>query len=171
MEQTKLLSQREEEVIALLLQGKSNKEIALLLGISKRTVEFHLTNIYAKLHVNSRVELILKLGKDTGDNTYKQVESTVDIKDKNVHNGKQPDTQNIWAQSLMKIFSTIKKEFAMTNRIRTILSAVTVLVGIVMMVGGIITDKNGAVVIGMIVSAVAAQQWETSRKQPDQSDK
>ena len=59
----------------------------------------------------------------------------------------------------------------MTNRIRTILSAVTVLIGIVLMVGGIITDKNGAVVVGLIVSAVAAQQWITSRKQPNQSDK
>ena len=171
MEQTNLLSRREEEVITLLLQGKSNKEIALLLGISKRTVDFHLKNIYAKLHVNSRVELILKLGKVTDDNTDKQVESTVDIRDKNVHNGKQPDTQNSWAQSLMKIISAIEKEFAMTNRIRTILSAVTVLLGIILMVGGIITDKNGAVVVGLIVSAVAVQQWITSRKQSNQGDK
>ncbi len=59
----------------------------------------------------------------------------------------------------------------MTNRICTILNAVTVLIGIILMVGGIITDKNGAVVVGLIVSAVAAQQWTTSRKQPNQSDK
>ncbi len=56
------LSEREKEVVRLLLQGKSNKLIALSLGISVRTVEFHLKNIYAKFQVNSRIELILKLG-------------------------------------------------------------------------------------------------------------
>jgi len=170
MEKTKLLSRREEEVITPLLQGKSNKQIALLLNISERTVEFHLKNIYAKLQVNSRVEVILKLGKATGNIIDKQVEPTVDNGNKKVHNGKQPDTQNDWAQSLKKTVSTIKKEFAMTNRIRTILSAVTVLLGIVLMVGGIITDKNGAVVVGLIVSAVSVQQWIASRKHTSQGD-
>jgi DNA-binding CsgD family transcriptional regulator len=60
------LSAREQQVAALLLQGKSNKEIALALGISDRTVEFHLKNIYAKLHVRSRTEAVLSLGKSTG---------------------------------------------------------------------------------------------------------
>jgi hypothetical protein len=44
-----------------LLQGKSNKQIALELGISNRTVEFHLGNIYTKLGVASRTEAVLKL--------------------------------------------------------------------------------------------------------------
>jgi len=73
MEQIRLLSRREKEVVTLLLQGKSNKQIALSLGVSERTVEFHLKNIYAKLQVNSRVELILQLGKATGDITEKPV--------------------------------------------------------------------------------------------------
>ena len=47
-------SKREKDVVRLLLRGKSNKQIALELGISNRTVEFHLSNIYAKLGVNSR---------------------------------------------------------------------------------------------------------------------
>jgi len=42
-------SEREKDVIQLLLQGKGNKQIALELGIASRTVEFHLSNIYAKL--------------------------------------------------------------------------------------------------------------------------
>ncbi|PKN94783.1 MAG: hypothetical protein CVU44_02960 [Chloroflexi bacterium HGW-Chloroflexi-6] len=42
-------SEREKDVAKLLLQGKANKKIALELGISGRTVEFHLSNIYAKL--------------------------------------------------------------------------------------------------------------------------
>lgn len=60
------LSNREWDVLKLLLQGKSNKLIASSLGISNRTVEFHLKNIYAKFQVSSRIELILKLGNATG---------------------------------------------------------------------------------------------------------
>jgi len=56
------LSQRERQVVELLLQGKSNKQIALSLHITQSTVEFHLKNIYAKCQVRSRTELILKLG-------------------------------------------------------------------------------------------------------------
>ncbi len=59
-------SKRENEVAKLLLQGKSNKQIALLLGISEHTVEFHLKNIYEKLGVSSRTEAILILGKTPG---------------------------------------------------------------------------------------------------------
>lgn len=77
MKRTHGLSQREEEVVELLLQGKSNKQIAAALHISERTVEFHLKNIYAKCKVNSRVELILELGKSTGDFAENPVESTV----------------------------------------------------------------------------------------------
>jgi len=54
-------TEREKEVIGLLLQGKSNKQIALALDISKSTVEFHLKNIYLKLRVSSRTEAILNL--------------------------------------------------------------------------------------------------------------
>lgn len=54
-------SERERQAIELLIQGKSNKQIALALGVSVRTVEFHLSNIYAKLGVNSRTEAALKL--------------------------------------------------------------------------------------------------------------
>jgi DNA-binding CsgD family transcriptional regulator len=60
------LTNREWDVLKLLLQGKSNKMIASSLGISNRTVEFHLKNIYAKFQVSSRIELILKLGNATG---------------------------------------------------------------------------------------------------------
>lgn len=165
MEQIKLLSRREKEVVALLLQGKSNKQIALLLDISERTVEFHLKNIYAKTQVNSKVELILKLGKSTGGFADNQAESTVDIGNNYVHNGKQTDSHNNWAQFLKKIVPMNEKEFAMTNKIRTILSAVTALLGIVLIVGGIITDKNGAVVVGICVAAIATQQLIIGRKQ------
>ena len=54
MTQTPPLSNREWEVVELLLQGKSNKLIASSLSITERTVEFHLKNIYAKCEVSSR---------------------------------------------------------------------------------------------------------------------
>jgi len=48
MAQPHPLSNREENVVRLLLQGKSNKLIASALRISESTVEFHLKNIYAR---------------------------------------------------------------------------------------------------------------------------
>jgi len=44
----------------LILQGKSNKEIANELFISLSTVKTHITNIYNKLKVSSRQELLRK---------------------------------------------------------------------------------------------------------------
>jgi len=57
------LSQREHEVLAELLQGHYNKNIADHLGITQRTVEFHRANIFEKLGVNSAVELAHQLGR------------------------------------------------------------------------------------------------------------
>jgi NarL family two-component system response regulator YdfI len=52
------LSEREQEVIALLAQGASNKEISLRLQITERTVKAHVTSIFNKLGVNSRAEAV-----------------------------------------------------------------------------------------------------------------
>ncbi len=50
------LTERELEVLELLVGGFSNDEIANRLFISTRTVTFHLTNIFTKLGARSRVE-------------------------------------------------------------------------------------------------------------------
>jgi DNA-binding NarL/FixJ family response regulator len=50
------LTERERQVLALVAQGKTNKEVALALAIAERTVEFHVTNLLAKLGLASRVE-------------------------------------------------------------------------------------------------------------------
>ncbi|MCB0167345.1 MAG: response regulator transcription factor [Anaerolineae bacterium] len=54
--QTNHLTPRELEVLALVVEGKTNQEIGLALGISEKTVEKHLVNVFAKLAVSSRVE-------------------------------------------------------------------------------------------------------------------
>lgn len=64
MQQVPQLSNREKETLQLLLEGKSNKLIALDMKVSERTVEFHLKNIYSKFQVNSRIELVLRLKND-----------------------------------------------------------------------------------------------------------
>jgi len=50
------LTPRELDVIRLVAEGLSNKEIGHLLAISPRTVNFHLDNLFAKLGVRSRTE-------------------------------------------------------------------------------------------------------------------
>ena len=52
------ISNREREVIQLILDGKSNKEIQCSLVVSIHTVKNHIYNIYKKLGVNSRYSLI-----------------------------------------------------------------------------------------------------------------
>ena len=54
-----LLTAREREVLHLLAEGKSNKDIATLLGLSPYTVETHRRNLQEKLNLHSLGELIL----------------------------------------------------------------------------------------------------------------
>jgi DNA-binding CsgD family transcriptional regulator len=54
------LSPREREVVQLVAAGLRNKEIALRLQISEKTVKFHLGRIFDKLGVDSRTELLLR---------------------------------------------------------------------------------------------------------------
>lgn len=51
------LTPREMEILQLVLAGGTNKGIATTLGISKKTVEFHLDNIYSKIGARARVML------------------------------------------------------------------------------------------------------------------
>jgi len=54
-----LLTTREREVLQLLAEGKSNKEVAAVLNLSLYTVETHRGNILQKLNLHSGAELIL----------------------------------------------------------------------------------------------------------------
>jgi DNA-binding CsgD family transcriptional regulator len=80
-------SQREKDVIDLLIQGKSNKQIALTLHVAESTIEYHLKNIYQKLDVHSRTEAVLRLGKSIGADPPGELrESIVEIDRRDVDN-------------------------------------------------------------------------------------
>ncbi len=53
------LSKRESEVAELVTKGLSNKEVADQLYVTEKTVKFHLTNIYKKMNLKSRAQLIV----------------------------------------------------------------------------------------------------------------
>jgi len=55
----KLLTPREEQVVALVADGLSNREVARELGLSEHTVKKYLFHIFDKLGISSRVELVL----------------------------------------------------------------------------------------------------------------
>ena len=53
------LTEREMEILRLAAKGMGNKQIGVTLTISDRTVQGHLANIYAKLHVGTRTEAVM----------------------------------------------------------------------------------------------------------------
>lgn len=66
-----LLSERELQIVELVVTGLSNHKIAQQLEISKRTVDNHISNILKKTNTNNRVELVrwsLQWGKVCIDN-------------------------------------------------------------------------------------------------------
>ena len=54
-----LLTEREREVLQLLAEGKSNKEVASVLNISPYTIETHRTNLMQKLNLHNTAEIVL----------------------------------------------------------------------------------------------------------------
>jgi FixJ family two-component response regulator len=65
LERFEHLSPRERQVLAQIVQGRLNKEIAWTLGIHERTVKLHRTSLFRKLGVGSAVELT-RLVEETG---------------------------------------------------------------------------------------------------------
>jgi DNA-binding CsgD family transcriptional regulator len=53
------LSNREAEVAGEVAKGLSNKQAAANLFVTEKTIKFHLTNIYKKLDIKSRSQLII----------------------------------------------------------------------------------------------------------------
>ncbi len=59
-ESAETLSERERDIAALLIRGRSNKEMANALHIGEKTVKTHMTNIMGKLGVQSRTQAALR---------------------------------------------------------------------------------------------------------------
>ncbi|AVP66391.1 helix-turn-helix transcriptional regulator [Clostridium botulinum] len=57
------LTEREKEVLEILREGASNKQIGERLNISLATVKTHMINIYSKLQVSNRVQAVEKYKK------------------------------------------------------------------------------------------------------------
>jgi DNA-binding NarL/FixJ family response regulator len=55
------LTAREQVVARLVATGKSNREVAAELYLSTKTVEYHLANVFAKLAIHSRHELVTRV--------------------------------------------------------------------------------------------------------------
>jgi DNA-binding NarL/FixJ family response regulator len=54
-----LLTEREKEILQLLAEGKSNKDVAGMLNLSTNTVETHRTRIMQKLDLHSTADIVL----------------------------------------------------------------------------------------------------------------
>ncbi len=57
------LTKRELEILALIVEGHSSKRVADMLFVSKRTVDFHLDNIYEKLQVTNRMQAMQRANR------------------------------------------------------------------------------------------------------------
>ena len=57
----KNLSKREVEVVMLVLQGLTNREVANNLCVAEKTVKFHLTNVYKKMKISRRSQIFWTL--------------------------------------------------------------------------------------------------------------
>lgn len=55
------LSKREKEIIKLVCNGLSNKEVAQKIFLSEQTVKHHISNIFRKLNIHTRSQLILRI--------------------------------------------------------------------------------------------------------------
>ena len=54
------LTDRERQIVRLVLDGRSNEEIATIVRTSRKTVEYHLTRLYERYGILTRVELALR---------------------------------------------------------------------------------------------------------------
>lgn len=60
------LTRREREVVQMVVQGKTNKQIAEALCIERQTVEAHLTNVMRKLGASNRAHIAAYAVRDYG---------------------------------------------------------------------------------------------------------
>lgn len=86
------LSRREVEVVVLVLEGLTNREVANQLCVAEKTVKFHLTNIYKKLNISRRSQIIWTLPLSDFIEARKHPSETVSLKETSI--SKKDETQN-----------------------------------------------------------------------------
>ena len=59
----KTLTNRQSQVLDLIAQGKSNKQIAYDMGVSESTVKLHINALLRSLHVNNRTQAVITAQK------------------------------------------------------------------------------------------------------------
>jgi len=64
------LTRREQQVLAELRRGRSNKEIAALLGVSLTTINKHVQQVLKKLHVRTRAQAVLAMEAEASGRPY-----------------------------------------------------------------------------------------------------
>jgi two-component system nitrate/nitrite response regulator NarL len=62
-----ILSIREQQIVRLLMAGKTNKEIARVIDLSEKMVKHYMTRLMQKLQVRNRVEVVIAAQKFSGD--------------------------------------------------------------------------------------------------------
>jgi two-component system NarL family response regulator len=63
------LTQRERDIVTLIVSGSTNKQVAEALDITERTVKGHLSNIFQKLDVPDRLKLVLYVNSEEAEPT------------------------------------------------------------------------------------------------------
>ena len=61
------LTEREEQILRLVAQGMSNKEVGRKLDLQEKTIKHHMTKILEKLHVRNRTEAAMLLREAAGE--------------------------------------------------------------------------------------------------------
>jgi DNA-binding NarL/FixJ family response regulator len=59
-----MLTKRELEIVGGVVRGRSNDQIAAELGLARKTVEAHLTRLFARFQIATRTELALKAERE-----------------------------------------------------------------------------------------------------------
>ncbi len=89
------LSKRESEVVILVVQGLTNKQVADQLCVAEKTVKFHLTNVYKRMKISRRSQIIWTLPMAQFIEHAKDTETTVPRQANPIEMSPQADENSI----------------------------------------------------------------------------
>ena len=89
------LSKRESEVVILVVQGLTNKQVADQLCVAEKTVKFHLTNVYKRMKISRRSQIIWTMPMAQFIEHAKDAEPTSPQHNNPIDNSSQTDEKSI----------------------------------------------------------------------------